>query len=108
DHQSFDSKGVPAFAFQQDPAEYRFSHHSQSDTLDKAKEPDLIQGAQVMAVAGLHVANLPSLLPREKPARERPVRTAGDKAKAEEKVEEKAGKAKPTPQRAPTPAPVKD
>ena len=44
DHQSFDSAGVPGIMFQQDPAEYRLTHHSQSDTLDKAREPDLIQG----------------------------------------------------------------
>lgn len=99
DHQSFDSKGVPGFAFQQDPAEYRFSHHSQSDTLDKAREPDLIQGAQVMAVTGLHVANLPNLLPRDKPARERPARAAGDRSKAEEK---------PAPKKTPPPVPVKN
>ena len=49
-------------------AEYRLTHHSQSDTLDKAKEPDLVQGAQVMAVTAMRVANLPDLLPREKPA----------------------------------------
>jgi hypothetical protein len=70
DHQSFDSAGVPGFAFQQDPDEYRFTHHSQSDTLDKAKEPNLIQGAQFMAVIGLRAANLPDLLPKEKPARQ--------------------------------------
>jgi Zn-dependent M28 family amino/carboxypeptidase len=63
DHQSFDSMGVPGIMFQQDPAEYRFTHHSQSDTLDKAREPDLIQGAQVMSVAALRFANLDSLLP---------------------------------------------
>jgi hypothetical protein len=70
DHASFDDEkiNVPGFAFMQDPAEYRFSHHSQSDTLDKAQEPDLIQGAQAMAVAGVRVANLPSLLPRDRPA----------------------------------------
>jgi carboxypeptidase Q len=65
DHQSFDAAGVPGIMFTQDPAEYRFTHHSQSDTLDKAKEPDLVQGAQVMAVMALRVANLPSLLPRD-------------------------------------------
>ncbi len=68
DHLSFEKVNVPGFAVRQDPAEYRFSHHSQSDTLDKAREPDLIQGTQVMAVAALRVANLPELLPREKPA----------------------------------------
>jgi hypothetical protein len=35
--------------------------------LDKAKEPDLVQGAQVMAVMAMRVANLPSLLPRDPP-----------------------------------------
>jgi hypothetical protein len=77
DHMSFERAGVPGFAVRQDPAEYRFSHHSQSDTLDKAREPELIQGAQVLAVAGLRVANLPDLLPRDKPASEqRPRRGA--------------------------------
>jgi hypothetical protein len=71
DHMSFDEAGVPGFAVQQDWAEYRFTHHSQSDTLDKAKEPDLIQGAQVLAVAAVRVANLPNLLPHGKPVRQR-------------------------------------
>lgn len=71
DHLSFEKVNVPGFAVRQDPAEYRFSHHSQSDTLDKAREPDLIQGAQVMAIAALRVANLPQLLPRDKPSEER-------------------------------------
>jgi len=66
DHVSFEQAGVPGFALRQDMGEYRFTHHSQSDTLDKARTPDLIQGAQVMAVAAMRVANLPTLLPREK------------------------------------------
>jgi Zn-dependent M28 family amino/carboxypeptidase len=66
DHASFDMMGVPGFAYQQDPAEYRFTHHSQSDTLDKAKEADLVQGVQVTAVLAMRVANLPALLPRER------------------------------------------
>jgi hypothetical protein len=66
DHLSFEQAGVPGFAFQQDMSEYRFTHHSQSDTLDKAKEPDLIQGAQAMALIGMRVANMNGLLPREK------------------------------------------
>jgi hypothetical protein len=69
DHQSFDRAGVPGFAFQQDMSEYRFTHHSQSDTFDKAHEADLIQGAQAMAVLALRVANLKDLLPRERDAR---------------------------------------
>jgi carboxypeptidase Q len=72
DHASFEEAGVPGFAVQQDMSEYRFTHHSQSDTLDKVHEADLVQGAQVMAVTALRVANLPNLLPRDKPPRERP------------------------------------
>jgi len=67
DHASFDSAGVPGLWFVQDPAEYRFTHHSQSDTLDKANEADLVQGAESMATLAMHVANLPSLLPHHKP-----------------------------------------
>ncbi len=65
DHQSFNGVGVPGFAFRQDPAEYSLTHHSQSDTLDKARWPDLIQGSQVMCITAMRVANLPELLPRE-------------------------------------------
>ena len=36
-----------------DTDEYRLTHHTQSDTFDKAKEPNLIQGAQVMAVTAM-------------------------------------------------------
>jgi carboxypeptidase Q len=68
DHLSFEAYGVPGFACRQDPDEYRFTHHTQSDTFDKAKEPNLVQGASVLAVAALRVANLPDLLPRERPA----------------------------------------
>ena len=66
DHLSFERAGVPGFACRQDMGEYRFTHHTQSDTLDKANEADLIQGAQVMSVAAMRVANLPNLLPRDK------------------------------------------
>jgi len=72
DHQSFDCVGVPGFMFRQDPAEYRLTHHSQSDTLDKAREPDLVQGAQVMSVIAMRLANRDDMLPRDKPpARDR-------------------------------------
>ena len=67
DHQSFEAENVPGFACAQDMDEYRLTHHTQSDTFDKAKEPNLIQGAQVMAVTAMRVANLPELLPRERP-----------------------------------------
>ncbi len=71
DHQSFERVGVPGFMVAQDMSEYRFTHHTQTDTLDKVNEANLIQGAQVMAVAAMRVANLETLLPRDKPERER-------------------------------------
>lgn len=79
DHLSFESAGVPGFMFRQDPAEYRLTHHSQSDTLDKAREADLIQGAQVMAIMAVRIANLDELLPREKRAPAATAAPAGDK-----------------------------
>jgi hypothetical protein len=70
DHQSFDSSrvGVPGFAVQQDMTGYALTHHSQSDTLEKVqdREKDLMQGVEVMAVTGLRVANLDTMLPRER------------------------------------------
>jgi carboxypeptidase Q len=65
DHASYNSVGVPGFACIQDMDEYRLTHHSQSDTFDKAKAPNLIQGAQVMAVTAMRIANLPDLMPRK-------------------------------------------
>jgi len=78
DHLSFAAEGVPGFAFHQDPAEYYLTHHTQSDTLDKARWPDLVQGAQVMTVTAMRVANLPELLPRKqsKPASPPPAKPA--------------------------------
>jgi hypothetical protein len=66
DHMSFNLVGVPGFLFEQNMDEYFLSHHSQSDTLDKVREADLIQGTQAMALTGMRVANLPMLLPRGK------------------------------------------
>jgi carboxypeptidase Q len=64
DHLSFLPYGVPAFNFDQMPRGYPHTHHSQSDTFDKAIEPDLKQAAAVMAVTAYELANLPDLLPR--------------------------------------------
>jgi Zn-dependent M28 family amino/carboxypeptidase len=64
DHLPFEKAGVPGFACRQDMDEYRLTHHTQSDTFDKAKGPNLIQGAQVMSVTAVRIANLPDLLPR--------------------------------------------
>jgi carboxypeptidase Q len=67
DHLSFLPAGVPAFSFIQDPAEYGKTHHSQSDTFDKAKKDDLIQASTVLAVAAYNIAQLPELLPHRLP-----------------------------------------
>jgi carboxypeptidase Q len=64
DHLSFVPYGVPAFNFDQLPRGYNHTHHSESDTFDKALEGDLKQAAAVMAVTAYELANLPELLPR--------------------------------------------
>ena len=52
--------GVPGFNFDQQPRGYNHTHHSQSDTFDKAVAGDLRQASAVMAVTALELANLPS------------------------------------------------
>jgi carboxypeptidase Q len=64
DHLSFDEVGIPGFFCIQDPAEYRLTHHSQSDTFDKVWKDELNQGAQVLAAWAYNTAQLPGMLPR--------------------------------------------
>jgi hypothetical protein len=64
DHLSFVPYGVPAFNYDQEPRGYNHTHHSQSDTYDKAISSDLKQASAVMAVTAFELANLPVLLPR--------------------------------------------
>jgi carboxypeptidase Q len=64
DHLSFLPYGVPGFNFDQLSRGYNHTHHSQSDTYDKAVPGDLKQAAAVMAVTAYELANLPELLPR--------------------------------------------
>lgn len=64
DHLSFLPYGVPGFNFDQLRRGYNHTHHSQSDTYDKAVAGDLKQAAAVMAVTAYELANLPQLLPR--------------------------------------------
>jgi carboxypeptidase Q len=72
DHLSFGFYGIPAFNFDQERRGYSHTHHSESDTFDKAVGDDLAQASAVMAVTAYELANLPTLLPRgPKPGPER-------------------------------------
>jgi carboxypeptidase Q len=64
DHLSFLPYGIPGFNFDQVSRGYNHTHHSQTDTYDKAVSGDLKQAAAVMAVTAYELANLPDLLPR--------------------------------------------
>lgn len=64
DHLAFAFYGIPSFNFDQDPRGYFHTHHSESDTFDKAVGDDLAQASAVMAVTAYELANLPALLPR--------------------------------------------
>ena len=79
DHASFNDAGVPGFYVVQDVAEYNQTHHSQSDTFDKAWKDDLNQGAQVLAAWAYNTAQLPAMLAR----RPLPYRPSPDAAKPE-------------------------
>ena len=61
---SFAEVGVPGFWCVQSLAEYRLTHHSQSDTFDKIWKDDVNQGAQVLATWAYNTANLPEMLAR--------------------------------------------
>ncbi len=64
DHLAFVPYGIPAFNYDQISRGYDHTHHSQSDSYDKAVEGDLKQAAAVMAVNAYMLANLEDLLPR--------------------------------------------
>jgi carboxypeptidase Q len=79
DHIPFAAKDIPGLILRQVTTDYfLFTHHSQVDTLEHVREGDLIQGAQVMALTAMGIANLPELLPREG-AGPRGGKTPGDK-----------------------------
>lgn len=65
DHLSFLPYGVPAFAVVQDEAEYRKTHHTESDTFDKVYPDEVNQGAKVLAAWAYNVAMLSECLPRD-------------------------------------------
>ena len=64
DHLSFIPYGVPGWNFDQERRGYNHTHHSQTDTYDKAVPGDMVQASTVMAVTAWELANLPVLLPR--------------------------------------------
>ena len=64
DSASFAEVGVPGFWCVQSLAEYRLTHHSQSDTFDKVWKDDINQGAEVLATWAYNTANLPEMLKR--------------------------------------------
>lgn len=94
DHLSFLPSGVPAFAVVQDRAEYRKTHHTESDTVDKVYADEINQGAKVLAAWAYNVAMLPDLLPRDpKP----PKPAVFDAKDFQQPAEESTPAEKPTP-----------
>ena len=66
DHLVFDSIGLPAFQFVQDPLDYETrTHHSDLDTVDYLEPADLMQAAAVLAAVVYHAANREELIPRK-------------------------------------------
>jgi Zn-dependent M28 family amino/carboxypeptidase len=64
DHLSFLPYGVPGFNFDQKSRGYSHTHHSQSDTYDKAVDGDLKQASAVMAITAWELANMRELIAR--------------------------------------------
>ena len=54
----------PGSSFDQLTRGYNHTHHSQSDTYDKAIPWDLVQASTVMAVSAVELANLSGMIPR--------------------------------------------
>jgi len=65
DHQFMQSVGIPAYQFIQDPLDYETRvHHTQLDTYDHLRAPDMRQGAIILAAMLLNAANADKPLPR--------------------------------------------
>jgi hypothetical protein len=68
DHDVFFEQGIPAFSPMQETLDYRsHTQHSALDTIDHVAAADLLQGAQVMAVAAWGMLN-GERLPHQSPA----------------------------------------
>jgi hypothetical protein len=76
DHLSFDSVGIPGFAFVQDPVEYDTrTHHSNMDVYERIQRDDMIQAAVILAAYVYDAGMRDSMLPRKplpKPAQTPP------------------------------------
>jgi hypothetical protein len=83
DHVAFDSVGLPAFQFIQDPLDYfSHTHHTELDTYDHAPAHDLEQAATIMAAFLYDAAMRPDPLPR-KPLPQEPPKKEPKEAKKE-------------------------
>ncbi|HWC99860.1 MAG TPA: M20/M25/M40 family metallo-hydrolase [Candidatus Sulfopaludibacter sp.] len=66
DHVSFDSVGLPAFQFIQDPLDYGTrTHHSNMDVYDRLQVNDMEQASAVEAWCVYNAAVRPEMLPRK-------------------------------------------
>jgi carboxypeptidase Q len=78
DHVAFDTVGLPAFQFIQDPLEYGSrTHHSNMDTYDHLQAGDMEQAAAVMAWTVYNTATRGEMLPRKDLPKPRPNRGPG-------------------------------
>lgn len=65
DHMIFQSKGLPAFQFIQDPLEYGRTYHTVMDTYERLSIPDLKHNAAVVAWIALNAAMDDGRIPYE-------------------------------------------
>jgi carboxypeptidase Q len=60
--------GLPGINLAQEPAEYKFTHHSEADALEAVKPNVLAQDATIMALTGFWIADRPERLASPWPA----------------------------------------
>ena len=65
DHLTFNSIGIPGFAFIQDRIDYGRTYHTNMDTFERIHLGDLKQAAVVIATLVYQTANYPEKLPRK-------------------------------------------
>ena len=70
DHLSFRPRACRPSPWPRTMADYRKTHHTESDTFDKVYPDEINQGAKVLAAWAYNVAMLPDILPRDPKPRE--------------------------------------